>query len=112
MMNLIVRTHGVTGMPDPEVGMGATEFMFSDRKPHTVIEVVSAKKIVVQGDDYERTDKNGMSDAQDYAFTRNPDAPKVVLTKRKNGWWVRTGESMTGTHFGVGRRDRYHDYSF
>lgn len=50
----------------PEVGMGATEVVGSDRYPYTIVKVVNPKKIVVQRDDYRRTDNNGQSELQTY----------------------------------------------
>lgn len=41
---------------EPTVGMGATEVMFSDRHAYTVIEVLTAKKVVVQQDTAIRLD--------------------------------------------------------
>ncbi|TXH11192.1 MAG: hypothetical protein E6R03_14640 [Hyphomicrobiaceae bacterium] len=67
----------------------------------------------MQEDNYTRIDKNGMSEAQQYEFSPNPEGGTVVLTKRKNGRWVRQGESMKhGTAFAIGYRSRYYDYSF
>jgi hypothetical protein len=97
----------------PEVGMGATINMYTDRHAATIVEVKSPTKIVIQQDSAERTDSNGMSESQDYAFTPNPKAAKEVYTKRKNGLWIKTGESKgNGTSLHIGQRNEYHDYSF
>jgi hypothetical protein len=54
-----------------------------------------------------------MSESQAYAYTRDRTAPVIMVTLRKNGRWVKEGESMkNGTSFGVGYRQAYHDYSF
>lgn len=98
--------------PDPEVGMGVTKLNWTDRHPFTIVEVISAKRIVVHEDNAERTDNLGMSESQRYKFTPNPDAPRVILTKRKNGRWVEVGDSMNGIPYAVGYRQKYHDYSF
>ena len=71
----------------PTVGMGATEICWTDRNPFTVVEVKTNSKgavveLVVQSDDYKRTDNYGMSESQRYEFTPNPEGHKVVVTKR------------------------------
>lgn len=94
----------------PQVGMGATEILWSDRKPYTVIEVLSEKKIVVQSDSYKRIDTNGMSDCQEYEYSRNPNGCTVTLSKRKDGRWRVVGKK--DMVFAVGFRNKYHDFSF
>ena len=96
----------------PAVGMGVTHCSWSDRDPFTIVEVLSPRKLVVQSDNYERTDNNGMSESQAYTFTPNPEGHKVTITLSKNGQWIREGESIKATKYILGRRDRYHDYSF
>lgn len=107
----------VKGQPTPEVGMGATECCWSDRHAYTIIEVLTPTRIVVQQDKAIRTDKNGMSDCQDYRYEPNPKAAKEELVFKKtkrvpHGRWVRKHEGIKGTPFVVGHRDEHHDYSF
>lgn len=52
----------------PIVGDGATYRIGSDCYPYTIVEVVSPRKVMVQRDEYRRTDKNGISEAQTYSF--------------------------------------------
>jgi hypothetical protein len=101
---------GANKMVVPEVGMGATEVMFSDRHPYTVVEVKSERRIVVQRDNYKRTDTNGMSESQTYEYTPNPSAPKVVVTRRKDGSWREMGHGK-GSSFMLGAREEYYDFS-
>lgn len=96
----------------PEVGMGATKIGWTDRHPYTVIEVLSPKRIVVQEDHAERIDNNGMSECQQYSFTPNPNGIKYELRKAKNGQWYGPGGMRNGGKFVIGRRGKYHDYSF
>ena len=99
--------------PAPEVGMGATMISWTDREPATIIEVSkSGKKITIQTDIATRTDDHGMSDAQSYTFERNPKAYATEYSLRKNGRWVRVGDSMTGSSLLVGQRSKYYDFSF
>lgn len=108
---------GTKGQPEPEVGMGATELMWTDRMPYTIVDVVLFKsgpkkglvrQITLQPDNAVRVDSNGMSDSQTYEFSRNTDAPTVVATRRKDDAFRTSG----GRRFRVGSRDKYHDFSF
>lgn len=98
----------------PEVDMGVTCGVGSDRYPYTVSEIVNDKTIKVRPDSYRRTDSNGLSEMQTYEITPNPDAPEIVLTLRINGRWVRKGETMRGSSYrwSLGHRDAYSDPSF
>ena len=95
------------------VGLGATELGYTDRYPFTVVEILTPRMVVVQADKFSRTDDNGMSECQDYEYMANPEGEKVTITRRKNGKWVQKGSgSKDGRAFSVGRRRKYHDYSF
>lgn len=94
------------------VGMGATKIVGSDRYPFTVIEVVNDRRLVLQSDEYRRTDKNGLSELQEHEYTPNPDGSTVIVTKRKDGRWVQQGESIKGTPYHIGERRAYQDPSF
>jgi phage gp45-like len=98
----------------PEVGMGATILLYTDRHAATVVKVsASGKEVTVQRDKATRRDGNGMSDAQSYDFTPDPTAAEEVYTLRKNGAWVRKGQSLSsGTKLRLGSRSEYYDYSF
>ncbi len=95
--------------PTPEVGMGATILMYSDRHAATVVEILSPKRILIQEDTATRTDKNGMSESQEYAYSPNPKAPVREFSLRKSGRWV---EKKGSTVLMLGERDHYYDYSF
>lgn len=102
--------------PEPEMGMGATLLMYSDRRAGTVVAVHrkgKMLKVVVQEDKVTRTDKNGMSDQQSYSYEPNLQGAARTYTRRKDGSWVAEGESLRGgTRLLLGTRDHYHDYSF
>lgn len=55
-----------------EVGMGATEMLYSDRHPWTVQKIISDKRVVVTRDKAKRVDRNGMSDCQEYSYESTP----------------------------------------
>lgn len=86
----------------PEIGMGATELMWSDRYPYTVVEIVSKNRIKVQEDIY-TMQSNG-----DYEFKSNFDGVIKTLIKTSHGWKVLKGS----TYFRLGIRDVYIDPSF
>lgn len=94
----------------PEIGMGATECMFTDRHPYTIIDISkSGRVITVQRDTATRTDLNGMSSSQVYTYTSNPDGTIKKLSFRKNGQWRVVNSSEI---FVIGSRREYYDYSF
>lgn len=101
---------------EPEVGMGATILMWSDRRPATIVEVIrfktgaqagQVKAVVIQEDDATRIDSNGMSDAQSYTYEPQPAAAKETFPKRKDGRFASSGVSLR-----IGSREKYYDYSF
>lgn len=105
----------------PEVGDGATLLGWSDRYPATVIEVFKKGKfdyIVVQEDSATRIDDNGMSEVQDYEYTRNPNGRKetfrVVEDRFERVYRAESGRFKKESGYGlwVGRRESYHDFSF
>lgn len=98
-------------------GMGATQLLWSDREPFTIVEIIRFKSgknkglvkgVIVQRDDYVRTDSNGMSEMQEYTYSPNPEAPKITVTLRKDGKW----RSTSGGTFLIGRREKYSDPHF
>jgi len=94
--------------PRPEVGMGATILMWSDRNPATIVWVSpSGKTIKIQQDTYRRTDQNGISEAQSYEYSRNPEAPVETARLTKRGWRVQGGCGIL-----IGNRERYRDPTF
>lgn len=98
----------------PKVGDGATMLFWTDRKAGTVISVSkSGKRIEVQQDKAIRTDSYGMSDSQSYRYEADPNGTVRAFTKRKNGQFIREGDSMRGgQRVAIGYRNEYFDYSF
>jgi hypothetical protein len=89
---------------------------WSDRNPATIVKR-TAKTIVVQRDN---TAHMSPADHDAYAegkgkvvvFTRDYDAAMETYTLRKNGRWIRRGDSLRGQSLTVGHRDFYRDPSF
>lgn len=111
--SLVNNLYANSSYQKPEVGMGATELGFTDRRAHTIVEVVDDKTIIVQRDRATRTDKNGMSESQSYDYAPQPQSRRITVTLRDNGRWVTKDESdKKGTAFAIGIRDEYYDFSF
>jgi hypothetical protein len=101
-----------TAPAEPEVGMGATLLLWSDRHAGTIV-AVNGKTLKWQRDRAIRTDDHGMSDAQGYRYEPNPQAEVETYTLRKNGRWVKAGTPMKGgLTLLVGARHEYYDFSF
>jgi hypothetical protein len=94
----------------PEVGMGATALMYSDRHAYTIVDVVSEKLILVQRDKATRTDRNGMDEQQSYAYVADTTVEHVAVRLCKDGRW-RNGTMKNGTVFVIGYRDEHYDFN-
>jgi hypothetical protein len=99
---------GTKGEPTPEVGMGVTVLMWTDRKAGTITRVSPSGKTFWFKDDIAiRTDSNGMSESQTYEFKPDPDARERKAVKTVKGW-----KEVRGSRLMLGHRSAYHDYSF
>ncbi len=94
----------------PEVGMGVTELMYSDRHPYTVTRILTDKRIMVRADIATRIDKNGYCEDQEYRYEDNPQAPEITLFLNKFGRWKRLCDAQGSTYL-VGRREEYYDFT-
>lgn len=93
---------------NPEVGMGVTELMWTDRHAGTITRVSESKKrLWFKRDIATRADNNGMSDAQHYVYAPNPSAPEIEARLTKKGWKI-----VGGSRLALGYRSEYYDYSF
>jgi hypothetical protein len=94
----------------PEVGMGVTELMYSDRHPYTIVAILSDKRIQVVRDIATRIDKNGCSEYQVYSYTPDYESLAVTLRLNKYGRWKEVGHP-DGSTFLIGRREEYYDFT-
>lgn len=69
------------------VGMGMTEYLWSDRHAYEVVDVKDQEHVFVRQYRAIRIDNNGMSECQEYKFEHNEDAPIFELEKRKGCWY-------------------------
>ena len=68
--------------------------------------------VVTKADKAIRLDSNGQSDAQAYRYEPGDGIATTTYTLRKNGRFVRQGDSLNGERLILGVRDHYYDYSF
>ena len=98
----------------PQLNEAATVLSYSDRHPCTVISVTD-KEIIVQEDHAKRIDSNGMSESQNYDYSRNVNGRKFTYRKvksgRRKGQW-REGGLTDGIGIIFGTREKYYDFSF
>lgn len=88
------------------------ELCYSDRHAYQVIRMETEKRMVVRRMTAKRVNvgEYWMSDAQDYEFTENPDAPEITLRLHKDGFWYATNNCDP---FRVTKEPHeYFDYSF
>lgn len=116
---------GTRGQPSPVIGMGVTTTSYTDRDAGTIISVEKQGKrtlICVQRDNAERTDSNGMSECQTYAYSPNPNGARYhFAAELPDGRWFEMRKNETtgrwnkvdgGYGLRLGDRDKYHDFSF
>lgn len=114
MINIVANNSGVTGMPDPEVGMGVTQYFLNDRAAWTVVKIITPQRCVIQRDivKADPTKPNGMGH-QNWLCERNPEGEMMVITKRSDGWWRTLGQDKRhSTRFLIGERHPYHCWEF
>jgi len=112
-------------MIEPEIGMGATIVYWSDRQACTIVDVSkNGRTVTVTEDTATLTNSDELkchaggfaahvSGTQKYSYKSNPDGPTKQYSLRKNGRWIRVGQSMrSGTNLSVGHRSQYYDYNF
>lgn len=88
------------------IGDGVTLWCWTDRYAYTVTKR-TPKTIVVQRDNAIRTDKNGMSECQDYRYECNLNgSTESFRWSDKKRRWVNRSYNLT-----LGRHE-YYDYSF
>ena len=88
------------------------ELCYSDRHAYQVIRMETEKRMVVRKMTAKRVNvgEYWMSDAQDYEFTENQDAPEITLRLHKDGFWYATNNCNP---FRItSEPHEYFDYSF
>lgn len=88
------------------------EYCYSDRHAYEVLRLENEKRMVVRRLEHKRVNVGEyyMSDAQDYEFTSNPNAPEITLRLHKNGRWYAADNCNP---FGITSEPyEYFDFSF
>jgi phage gp46-like protein len=96
----------------PTVGEGATISLWADSHPQTIIEVSSDLKTVTVQQDSAKVDPNAKPYANKWIVEKDPQGQVQVFTLRKNGRYVRKGESLNGQALSLGGRHKYYSYEF
>ncbi len=108
----------------PAVGDGATVLLWTDRHATTVIDVDTSGKhpvITVQRDHVKRIDENGMSEAQEYEYTPDPEGIKSMFRfdPKQKSWRQLIRNEKGNLVFAksdllvsIGARNEFHDFSF
>lgn len=106
----IMRSFRIRLHQDLRVGDGVTVNLWSDSHAGTIIRRTRCS-LWIQRDAAFRTDKNGMSDCQDYRYERDPHG--TVYQARWSEKWgcFIYGGHKDGKPISVGRHE-YYDYSF
>jgi len=95
----------------PEVGKGATELLWSDRRAYFVDWVSEDKKeCIIEGTKAVRIDNQGMSDSQDYSYDREENPYKITLRFTHGKWRNKKTRQPMNIQFGYMRE--YYDFSF
>lgn len=95
----------------PEVGMGATEILWSDKRAKTIVEVVTPNEVIVRENEVKCLDYyNG-----EYEILEELSCmPQEVFTRRKSGRWVKKGQpdKYSSVFLVIGQRRHYIDPNF
>jgi hypothetical protein len=95
--------------------MGATVLGWTDRYAGTIVDVGLDGSFTVQEDKAIRTDKNGMSESQEYEYERNLNGRRFLFRAVRRGkakGQLREGGKANGSGVLIGDRRKYHDFSF
>ena len=106
--NLINRISEMYLGPKPEVGMGVTHYMWSDRHAYTIVEVKNDHMVRIQRD---KATLVGEYLDQNYILERDLEGHTFWIRVNKKGQWRRVGHP-TGDGYSLGVRSEYEDPSF
>ena len=114
MLNIVAQTHNFKPVA-PEVGMGASEFVGSDRYPYSVVSIVSPRECVVRLHGYKAdpTKEGGMGH-QNWVVADQPSGQPRTVTLRKDGKWRIKGlrTRRNDSFFLLGRQEVYYCWEF
>ena len=94
----------------PQIGMGITEYMWSDRNVGTIVGISkTGKTIEFTYDTATRIDDNGYYGRQEYKYETNLDGTVYKARQNKKGQWKIINGTST---IGIGFRSYHYDVSF
>jgi hypothetical protein len=95
---------------EPEIGMGATVQLWSDRHACTIVQIThGGKRLVIQQDDNQQVPDPNRPGQTILQYSPNPTGQLYYVTKRKDGTF-RLMKSKTRVF--IGTRNEYYDPSF
>ncbi len=100
------------------VGMGVTEYLWSDRHAYEVTEVFDQNHICIRRMDAKVVEGSRMDGSAEYEYKSNPFAKEIEIKKFKTGWYTLrevNGKKLKGnTKYSIsfGVMDEYYDPSF
>lgn len=124
-----LQSRATVGQPKPEVGMGATVLLWTDRHAATIVDVTEIGgskrwlyEIKVQRDRAEVVTSSSHDGSAEYVYARNPRSARVVFRReREGGRWRQMRVSDKGNYvlctgggrgLRIGEREEYRDPSF
>lgn len=72
---------------DIYVGMGVTEYQWSDRHPYEVTQVFDQKHICIRRMEAKVVKGSCQDGSAEYEYERNSKRPEIELKKYKDGWY-------------------------
>lgn len=109
----------------PNVGDGITVVGWSDRRAHTVVELIGTTAFIAQRDKATRTNRDEDSfspggfmghtshgpNGQQWSYEADQNGATIKVTRRKDGLWRPVGTSKHSSPVQYGRYEHY-DYNF
>lgn len=114
--NVINRLQENGGSVRPEVGMGVTEYLWSDREAYEIVEVVNDKHFKMRK--YEAKNIGSGYGDNSWELISNPDGYVYDMYFRYGSWWHRhrksyeDGYEFTKKKIRLGVADYYYDFEF
>lgn len=118
-----IYSRAVVGQPTPEVGMGATLLLWTDRHAATIVEVQEIKGITyikVQADTAKVVSGTKQNGSATYEYSPNPNGQELLFRREPNGRWqqvrwndkTKRWSKRDGEGLRIGERDEHYDPSF
>lgn len=118
-----LHSRAVIGQPEPEVGMGCTVLLWSDRTAATIVSVAtfgSALIIGVREDESRVAAGSEIDGSARYEYSQDPNGRHRNFRRKPDGMWLEVHKSLVsgrwikaaGAGLRIGDRETYRDPSF